>query len=181
MKTLIGERVILRDWQESDLAEFYEYAKNPKVGPMAGWPPHKSIEDSAKILKIFIEKKADWCITDKQTGKVIGSFGIYGGTGLFKNNPTGATIGYVLAEPYWGKGLMLECVKLVLAHAFNDLDYDIVCVEHFPFNTQSKRVIEKVGFKYQGLLRQVYRRYDNQVFDGASYTITKDEFLAQNQ
>ena len=51
------ERLILRPWRESDLQDFYEYASVDGVGQMAGWAPHKSIEESAAILKLFIEEK----------------------------------------------------------------------------------------------------------------------------
>ena len=45
------ERLVLRPWQESDAESLYEYAKNPEVGPIAGWPPHKNVEDSLGIIK----------------------------------------------------------------------------------------------------------------------------------
>ena len=44
------ERLILRPFEESDLDDFYEYAKNDNVGPNAGWKPHESKEESEKIL-----------------------------------------------------------------------------------------------------------------------------------
>ena len=50
MKTIETERLILRKWQLEDLDDFYEYAKNPNVGPMAGWEPHSCKEISLKIL-----------------------------------------------------------------------------------------------------------------------------------
>ena len=43
MKT---ERLVLRKWTETDADSLFEYAKNPEVGPVAGWPPHKSVERS---------------------------------------------------------------------------------------------------------------------------------------
>lgn len=46
------ERLILRHWEESDAEDLYKYASNPDVGPIAGWPPHQSIEES---LDVFLE------------------------------------------------------------------------------------------------------------------------------
>ena len=43
-------RLILRPWQESDAESLYKYAKNPEVGPIAGWPPHKDVEESLGII-----------------------------------------------------------------------------------------------------------------------------------
>lgn len=45
------KRLILRPWDESDAQSLYEYAKDPDVGPIAGWPPHKSAEDSLNVIK----------------------------------------------------------------------------------------------------------------------------------
>ena len=45
------ERLILRRWTESDAESLYEYAKDPAIGPIAGWPPHKSVEESLNIIK----------------------------------------------------------------------------------------------------------------------------------
>ncbi len=45
------ERLILRRWEESDADDLYKYASDPDVGPIAGWPPHKSIDESRNIIK----------------------------------------------------------------------------------------------------------------------------------
>lgn len=45
------ERLILRPWLESDAECLYEYAKDPAVGPAAGWPPHTSVENSREIIQ----------------------------------------------------------------------------------------------------------------------------------
>ena len=49
------ERLILRPWRESDAADLYEYAKDSRVGPIAGWPPHKSVEESAEIIRTVFD------------------------------------------------------------------------------------------------------------------------------
>ena len=55
------ERLVLRPWKESDAECLYHFAKNPKIGPIAGWPPHKSVEESLEIIKtvfdVLINKK----------------------------------------------------------------------------------------------------------------------------
>ena len=68
------ERLVLRPWRQSDLEDFYEYASVDGVGQMAGWPPHKSKEDSQMILDRFIEGKRTFALD--YNGKVIGSLGI---------------------------------------------------------------------------------------------------------
>ena len=46
-------RLILRPWQERDADSLYEYAKDPAVGPIAGWPPHTSVENSREIISLL--------------------------------------------------------------------------------------------------------------------------------
>lgn len=49
------ERLVLRPWRESDAADLYEYAKDCRVGPIAGWPPHKSVDESAEIIRTVFD------------------------------------------------------------------------------------------------------------------------------
>ena len=140
------DRLILRPWQESDLNDFYEYASVDGVGQMAGWNPHKSIEESRTILSHFIKNR--WTFAIEYEGKVIGSLGVekYNEKEFPEfADKQGRSIGYVLAKPYWGRGLMPEAVKRVIDWLFNDIGLDFVNIGHFKWNTQSARVIEKCG------------------------------------
>lgn len=70
------ERLILRPWKRTDVNDFYEYASVDGVGQLAGWNPHKSIEETQDILNSFIEKKKVFALQLKENSKVIGSLGI---------------------------------------------------------------------------------------------------------
>ena len=48
---LTTERLVLRPWTETDAESLFEYAKDPDVGPIAGWPPHKSVEESLNVIR----------------------------------------------------------------------------------------------------------------------------------
>lgn len=143
------ERLLLRPWRMDDLEDFYEYSRVDGVGQMAGWMPHTSIEESWKILQGFIEEKKVLALQLRETGKVIGSLGIEKmnidpvGEGRY-----GRELGYVLSKDYWGRGLMPEAVKAVIAYCFHDLGLDYLVCGHFLRNRQSQRVIEKTGFQY---------------------------------
>ena len=86
--------------------------------------------------------------------------------------------GYVLDEPYWGRGYMTEAVRGALRFAFDEMELELVSVYHFPFNDRSRRVIEKCGFRYDGILRRAFLRYDGAVLDDVLYSMTRDEFYA---
>lgn len=170
------ERLILRPFQETDLDDLYEYAKDPGVGEMAGWLHHQSKEESAQILKAFIEHKKTFAIWDKETKKVIGSLGVEAyDENLFSDfaELKGRELGYVLSKAYWGRGLMPEAVKRVIQYLFEVVQVDFITCAHFLTNLQSKRVIEKCGFQF----------YANGEFDGkigivkdAAYILRKEEY-----
>jgi len=147
------ERLIIRPWKEEDLEDLYEYAKVDGVGQMAGWLPHKDKEESKRILNSFIEERKTLAI--EYGNKVIGSIGIekYPESELKEfEEKRGREIGYALAKPYWGKGIMAEAVKEVIKYYFDILDLDFLICGHFIHNNQSKRVQEKCGFKHYKLV-----------------------------
>lgn len=141
-------RLLLRPWEDADLQDFYEYASVDGVGQMAGWAPHRSIEESKNILKLFIEGKKTFAIVDRKTKKVIGSIGLEERDAPGDLPGQGRELGYVLAKPYWGRGLMPEAVQEVIRYCFSVLHWDWLTCAHFISNGQSRRVIEKCGFAY---------------------------------
>ena len=143
------ERLILRPWQESDLNDFYEYARVDGVGQMAGWLPHENMEKSRLILDMFIREKKTLALEMKENGKVIGSLGLEPrDVDCVGDESLGREIGYVLSKDYWGRGLMPEAVKAVIDYCFGALSYDYLLCGHFLWNDQSRRVVEKCGFQY---------------------------------
>lgn len=145
-------RLILRPWRESDLTDFYEYASVDGVGQMAGWNPHKSPEESRAILERFIQGRKVLALEWKETGKVIGSLGLEEPDSVPEDTQAlqGRELGYVLSKEYWGRGLMPEAVSAVMDYCFTVLDYDWLTCAHFLWNDQSRRVIEKCGFRFFG-------------------------------
>lgn len=174
MKRLETERLILRPWSTEDAEDLYAYASTPKVGPMAGWKPHENLEESKKILAMFIEEDDTWALELKETHHVIGSVGLHSRTreGLVLDRE----IGYVISEDCWGRGLVVEAVKAVLAYAFDELQMNTLMVAHFCFNKQSKRVIEKLGFEHRKHLPEVCVRYDGVVLDEEIYSMTREQY-----
>ena len=150
-KVIETERLILRPFQKSDLHDFFQYASIKGVGEMAGWHHHESIEKSEQILDIFIQEDKTFAVCLKDDGKVIGSLGVeeYGMESELTefDGYRGREIGYVLSRDHWGKGLMPEAVKAVIDYLFDELDLDFLTCGYYDFNSQSKRVQEKCGFK----------------------------------
>lgn len=143
------ERLILRPWNEGDAESLYKYAKNPEVGPVAGWPVHTSVENSREIIKSVLSADEIYAVCLREDNVAIGSIGLT----LPAQSHTQAAddeieIGYWIGVPYWGLGLVPEAVKALQKHAFLDLGYSAMWCGYYDGNEKSKRCQEKCGFKY---------------------------------
>ncbi len=170
------ERLVLRPFAEDDLDDLYEYAKDPEVGPRAGWQPHEDKLVSLEVLEGFIERGDVWALELKETGHVVGSLGLHKSN--MRYGVQAVEVGYVLAREQWGRGLMTEAVRAALRYAFTVMKTGVAEVGHFTFNDRSRRVIEKTGFTYEGTLRRARRLPKYGMVDEAIYSMTPEEFEA---
>ncbi len=174
MKTLVTKRLILRDLKFSDLVGLFTYARKSTIGPSAGWKPHETIEETAKILRMLIHEEEVWAITLKEKDEIIGTIGLH--VRNFENALANQKeIGYVLDDTYWGMGLMPEAVECVLSYAFGELELSKVLCGHYTGNTQSKRVIEKTGFHPTHIEQREH--FDHTMIDVQMYEMTREEFI----
>lgn len=178
MKRLITERLILREWEEGDSKDLYEYAKSELVGPNAGWPAHENEEESKEIIRMFIRDNDSYAVVLKEENKVIGGIGLHDrkpDKSLAKLNQR--EIGYVLHPKYWGRGIIPEAVNRLLKYAFDELDLDLIWSGHFDFNHNSKRVIDKCGFKYKFQEKKTLQLLDNKEVTMLYYSISKSDYI----
>lgn len=145
--TLETERLLLRPWEEEDAPALYKYARDHRVGPMAGWAPHGSEEDSLEIIRKTLSAPETYAVVLRETGEPVGSAGIHFQSGL-PLGPGEAEIGYWIGVPFWGRGLIPEAVEALLERCFTDLGCHTVWCCYFDGNEKSCRVMEKCGFTY---------------------------------
>ena len=147
--TLQTDRLILRPWQEEDAEELYKYARDPRVGPIAGWPSHTSAAHSLEVIHTVLSSPETYAVVLKETGKPVGSAGImFQGQGNAPMGEREAEIGYWIGVPYWGQGLIPEAVRELLRRCFMDLGCTAVWCGYYDGNDKSRRVQEKCGFAY---------------------------------
>lgn len=170
------DRLVLRPWEEADAPTLYEYAKDPLVGPAAGWAAHTSVENSREIIKNVLSAPDTFALVLKERADdTVGSVGIFPSEyGAAKGE---SEIGYWLGHPYWGRALIPEAVRELLRVCFSERGENRVWCAHFAGNEKSKRVIEKCGFSYVG------RGEETSWPDGSRhislyYAITKEEWEA---
>lgn len=171
-------RLILRPWHESDASDLFMYAKNPLVGPIAGWPPHSSIDESLNIIRTVFSKPETYAITLKTDRKAIGCIGLIFGkdSNIYELHEKEAEIGYWLGVPFWGQGMVPEAVEGILKHAFNDLDLEQIWCGYYSGNLRSKRVAEKCGFRYKYSTKERLCTQMNEMRIEHIYCLTAKEY-----
>ena len=143
------KRLILRPWQEADAESLYAYAKDPDIGLPAGWPPHKSVEDSRNVIRHVLSVPETYAVCLKD-GSPIGSVGLkLKGSTDMTDREDECELGYWIGKPFWGQGLIPEAAEELLRHAFEELGMRAVWCGYYEGNVKSRRVQEKVGFVYQ--------------------------------
>ena len=160
------ERILLRPWREDDAEALYKYASDPEVGPRAGWPPHKNVEESREIIRTVFNSDHIWAIELKEslpssgdfpsvnggnTGEPIGCMGYFvHGESNINIGENDAEVGYWIARPYWNQGLCTEALRMMIDYCFNVKGFQTLWSDYFPDNPASGRVMEKCGFRDTG-------------------------------
>lgn len=151
------ERLILRPWMESDAESLYQYAKDDRVGPIAGWPPHESVESSREIIRNVLSAPETYAVCLKNDNRAIGSIGLLIGQNSNLDLPESeGEIGYWIGVPFWGQGLIPEATREVIRRGFAELHLDRLWCGYFDGNIKSKRAQEKCGFRYVRTDKDIY-------------------------
>ena len=140
-------RFVLRPWRDDDAAVLYKWASDPEVGPRAGWPPHRSVDESLRIIRTVFHNDSNWAIEFKETGEAIGAIG-YGPACECKlpAREGEALVGYWIARPYWNRGICTGALARMIEYIRKNTDIKSLISGHFVDNPASGRVMEKCGF-----------------------------------
>ena len=138
-------RLLLRPWTEADAPELYKYASDARVGPAAGWPVHKSVDESREVIRDVLGADGVFAIVPKELGLPVGSVGF---SEKHFGNPDEPELGYWVGVPFWGRGYAPEASLRLLEHAFSG-GCRRVWVSHYEGNDKSRSVIGKCGFDFE--------------------------------
>lgn len=171
------ERLVLRPWKESDAQALYKYAKDERIGPIAGWPPHKSVEESRMIIQDIFSHPHIFAVTLKGHDEAIGLVGyLLGDNANFEIGVNDGEISYWIGVPFWGKGLIPEATKEMLAYGFNTIKLDNIWCGYYADNEQSHKAQAKCGFIYQRTEENIYNPVMDDYRTEHITRITKDEW-----
>ena len=154
MPELETPRLFLRAMRVRDTEDMYAYAKDPEVTRYLLWSPHKSPDYTRSYLEYLagryrLGQHYEWAMVSKADGHMIGTCGF----SRIECPHNAAGIGYVLNPAYWGQGLVAEAAERVLRFGFDVLGLHRVEARYMVGNDASRRVMEKLGMRFEGVRR----------------------------
>lgn len=173
-KQLTTERLVLRKFKKEDSKKmFINWASDSEVAESAGFPCHKDEEITKEVIEIWLkeydnEHSYNWVVELKENSEIVGNISV---VNLDKRNEV-AEIGYCYGKKWWNKGIATECLIEVIRFLLQDVGIQCIEVSHRKSNFASQKVIQKVGFQYEGTLRS-RKVYNHIREDVLVYSIVK--------
>ena len=144
----------IREWKLEDADGLAEMLNNKNIlnNLRDGLPYPYTKSDAEEYITSMLsaDKTKTFAFAITADDKVVGSIGVFRCDNIHFRT---AEMGYYVGEPYWGKGLGTSAVKQASSYVFEHTDIIRIFAEPFAYNMASCRVLEKSGFKFEGLLR----------------------------
>jgi [ribosomal protein S5]-alanine N-acetyltransferase len=173
---LTTSRLLLRNIVPEDAKALFAIRSDEEGMKFFGHEPHTSLEETKDVItqmeEGYVRKKAlHWCITLQEEDRLIGSCSLF----HFDEGFRRAETGYELNRAFWGKGIMTEAMSAILTFGFNELGLHRVEAIIDIANERSKNLLLKLGFTYEGNLRQRFL-FRDQFLDEHYFGLIKDEW-----
>lgn len=171
----LDENITLAAPSAEDVKSYVKYLNEEEIFKRTLMIPFPYSEKDAKDFIAYAKNKSEkygrpmeWAIKSKE-GEVIGGIGLHG---RFDKDSHKDEIGYWMAKPFWGKGVMTKALKKISEIATDE--YGLLRIEApiFAFNLHSVKVAEKCGYKFEGLLKKAYLK-NGHYFDCKLYALVK--------
>ena len=180
LPTLEGPRIRLRGFREDDLQDFYAVHSDPVVNRYWSFPAWTDVSQARDYFASAIGgrdagRMLCWAIADLDDDRLIGAATLL----AIDRAQARAEIGYALRASHWGRGLAQEALRLVCDHAFDVLELRRIEADIDPRNAGSCRLIERMGFRREGLLRHRWC-VAGEVSDSTIYGLLASDRFAQD-
>lgn len=166
------ERLSLRAWTREDAEALFDVTRDAETMRHIGnGKPWADLARAREWLGWMEDSQRQrgysrWAVSEKEGGRLVGLCGFFDVLGK-------VDFGYLLARDCWGRGYATEAGRAALRHGFGVLNFGEVVARTTPENHASRRVLEKLGFEFRGV---VYHEFDRQ--DVASYFLARAHFDA---
>jgi ribosomal-protein-alanine N-acetyltransferase len=176
---LNSDRLSFIEIKQEHLTDLFKLFGDSNVTKYYNLKTFETEQDGQKFIdwyqKRFIEKLAiRWGIALKGNNNIIGTIGFNN----FTNNHR-ANIGYDLQTEYWNKGYVTEALKTIIDFGFNQLKINRIEAEVMIGNLASERILDKLGFAKEGVLRQ-WLYWNNKHYDMTMYSLLKIDVVSTN-
>lgn len=176
LPVLQGARLRLRPYRDSDINAVFALYSNPEVTRYwshPAWSERKQAEDYiAARQALEVPAACAWAVAERDSDTMIGTSTLF-----YLNGPhRRAEIGYSFLPAQQGKGLATEALRLVIGHAFDIMGLERIEADVDPRNLPSCRLLERLGFQREGLMRQRWR-VNGEVCDSVIYGLLRGEFI----
>lgn len=172
-------RLVLRPFAHADAPDLFAFYSDPQVYryvPVGGWQnideAHQRIARSINMLAAGEEVRLG--VERREDARVIGELLLFG----IEKDSRRAQIGYALAHSAWGCGYVREGMAPLIDFAFSALEMRRLEAQIDPRNTASAKVLERLGFRQEGLLRERYL-LRGEVSDSGIYGLLASEWQAR--
>ena len=176
-RRLKTDRLVLREMTLEDVGFYYHHFNNDKVIEGSCFPGPETLEAAKEELERYCvnpfkeNRGIRWGIIMKVDNELIGTCGYYD----WSKTVRWAEIGYDLDPTYWGRGIMTEALHVVLKHGFEEMELNRIQAIIDSKNTRSMKLVHRLGFKKEGVLRQ--RSFFNGEFrDDVCFSLLKREW-----
>ena len=165
----------MRDFTIADAQTYMELYKHPEISPFI---PHdmvpQTVEQSMRqINNLFLRGRPYpyWAIVKSDTNTLIGTCGFIGHDTYHRR----VEIAYDLHPNFQGQGIMQDAIKVCIKYAFNKMNAQRIEAVMLPENEKSANVLLKLGFQYEGILRQ-YKFFRHKMHDVKSFSFVKSDY-----
>ncbi|MCU7549185.1 GNAT family N-acetyltransferase [Chitinophagaceae bacterium LB-8] len=152
---------ILRRWNMKDLDSLVQYANNQNIARfMTDLFPHPYTQEKGREFIQYASKgNPPNILAIEIDGKAVGGIGIHPQSDIQRKN---AELGYWLAEPYWGKGIITKAIIQMIDYGFKNWDINRIFARPFGHNIASQKALEKAGFLLEA-------RFEKTLFKNGEY------------
>ena len=174
--TIPGIPVSLRPWNNSDIHSLVRYANNKAIADNLrdAFPFPYLQKDAIRFLEMASSNDPHLLILAIDTkGEAIGSVGATLKQDVYRKN---MEIGYWLAEPFWGRGIITEVIRKFTSHLWLVYDIRRIYAEPYTNNTASRKALEKAGFKCEAVFKQNVIK-NGEYLDSCIYSVLREEAM----
>ncbi|WP_054027731.1 GNAT family N-acetyltransferase [Bacillus sp. FJAT-28004] len=169
------DRLMIRDFVTKDFDDIHVYASDPFVVKYMLWGPN-SKDDTQNYLSMVTEMQKqeprlgyEFAVVMKENNQLIG------GCGIHVCGPSQGELGYCFNQAYWGSGFATEAADALLQFGFRELGLHRIYATCRPDNLGSAKVLQKIGMKYEGHIRE-HMRHNGKWHDSYQYSILENEY-----